>query len=104
MGRTRSVPFDGHAVWVGCDEDVQVPAAAQDAWRSQLANRSQLLTYWAYPQQLTQERVELRAGQRIDYRVYLRGDPYSPDASVRVQPVQGRSSFPQQEVIHEPKQ
>jgi hypothetical protein len=36
-GLSYTIPFDGHAVWVGCEDDVPVPAAVVDEWRATMA-------------------------------------------------------------------
>ena len=60
---TYTMRFDGTAVWVGCDDDVEVPAGLYEAWRNELA-AAQRPTYfrrWVRPQSLFRNSQEAQA-------------------------------------------
>ena len=42
------IPFDGHAVWLGCDADVRVPDALQVIWDAKSPNPIARL-FWSFP-------------------------------------------------------
>jgi hypothetical protein len=59
-----TVPFDGHAVWVGCDSDVQVPAVVREASTQPLDPL--LRSYWDQPSALSLPGRELTPGDTLD--------------------------------------
>lgn len=58
------IPFDGHAVWVGCDADVQVPQASKDAATQSLDPI--LRSYWDSPVALAWPLRELTPGGALE--------------------------------------
>jgi len=103
-GQERQLKFDGHALWIGCDDDVQIPAAMQDLFRSQLSapEHIPLLLFWLYPYALPGDRWELQPGNQVEAKL-LRPDgaAYSSTQFV-VLPIQRRQDFPQVEVLDVP--
>jgi hypothetical protein len=99
----HTVPgYHGETIWVGCDEDVDVPAQALEAWKSELAIREQgqLLHLWSHPRALTGGPAVLNAGDRLSVEVLAGpGRPYAR-ADVTVRAVRVPRDFPQEEEIH----
>ena len=64
-------PFDGHAFWIGCDEDVDVPSGLVDSWRAQaeILKNPDTLYYWSRPISILSQKVSLRAGIKVLARV-----------------------------------
>jgi len=97
--------FDGHALWVSCDEDLQVPAAVQSVWRAKLAASpyEPLLAYWTTPQKLNcDQRLELNPSDTITVQLTFNGRPYGDPQTFKVLPLRTSGSYPQEEVLHEP--
>jgi hypothetical protein len=97
--------FTGQAIWVGCDEDVDIPAALQDAWRVELSARqkSGLLRKWLTPEAAAfsgQPYLELAAKQQVE--VWEEGVPKALSV-ITVRPLESRLSFPQVEDLDVPK-
>jgi hypothetical protein len=94
--------YHGETVWVGCDEDVDVPAQVLESWKSELAIREQgqFLHLWSHPRAVTGGPAALDAGDRLGVEVLAGpGRPYAR-ADVTVRPVRVPRDFPQEEEIH----
>ncbi len=61
------VPFDGHAIWIGGDDDIWVPAEIERAWRDKLtaSNRISHISFWLPPVAPPEFSLPLRAGQQV---------------------------------------
>ena len=59
-GKTYTMEFDGTAVWVGCDDDVEVPPRLYEPWQHELAagERTAYFRRWAHPRSLFRESAE----------------------------------------------
>jgi hypothetical protein len=96
-----SRPFDGHALWLGCEDDVEVPSTLIDAWRSLPGDVDPLLTYWQHPVTLDGPVFDLEAGDVVQVRLVNKdGSPY-PSTSPRIQVRAPRrpEDFPQVEEL-----
>jgi hypothetical protein len=99
-GVTQQAPFSGHAVWVGCDKDVEVPKSMLDLWdRMQPTVRATDLEYWKHPDALNGPRVELKVGE--SFTVSLKMSDDGRKFSEQVITVRS-TTFPQVEEWHEP--
>ncbi len=99
-GREYTQPFDGHTVWVGCDADVDVPAATLDAWRG---GEGEFPPSWARPTSVTGSQVTLTAGEHITAKLLNAGGAtYGEPLTITVRQPATADDFPQVEVLHEP--
>jgi len=97
--------FAGQAVWVGCDDDVEIPQALQDSWRVELTARlkSGMVQNWLTPEAAIfpgEPYLALIPKQTIAVK---QEDVPEPLKVITVKPVQVRSSFPQVEDLDVPK-
>ena len=94
IGRDQTVlPFDGHAVWIGCDADVQVPQATKD---SALQTLDPILrTYWDCPVALSWPLRELTPGVALEIELVApSGVTFHPFARPPlIERVSGRPDF-----------
>ena len=60
----QPLKFDGRALWIGCDEDVDIPLRLEAAWRAELAasQRSSMINYWLRPSALAGRATRARGG------------------------------------------
>src|SRR5262249_58400477 len=80
-----SKPFDGHALWLGCEDDVEVPPAVLDAWRSLPGEVDALMTYWQHPVTLDGPVFDLSAGDVVQVRLVNKDGSAYQIASPRIQ-------------------
>jgi hypothetical protein len=83
--------FDGHAVWVGCDANVQLPEAMQHLWETDI--NDVLKPFFLYPQAFSNAFPELKQGEK--FAVQLRTGPglLQPAISFEVAPAPPRQGF-----------
>ncbi|HEV8118002.1 MAG TPA: hypothetical protein VGQ32_05725 [Thermoanaerobaculia bacterium] len=96
-GRTYESRFDGHPVWIGCDEDVDVPLRLEVAWRAEVEarRRPSVVNTWLHPVPLTAERLELKPGGEVVATLFDEDQkPWAKKILVRRD-----SGFPQEEVL-----
>lgn len=97
--------FTGQAVWIGCDDDVDIPPALQDAWRAELGARQkpELVQKWLNPEAAVfagEPNLALRPRQSIQVK---EEGWRTPLKVITVRPVVTRASFPQVEDLDVPK-
>jgi len=103
--RTQSdgqpLQFDGHSLWIGCDEDVDIPLRLEAAWRAELSanQRASLINYWLRPRALTGERVALQVGSEIQVEMFDREGKKSEQVFV----VRKQPDFLQEEKLDLPR-
>jgi hypothetical protein len=63
----QSLAFDGHALWIGCEDDVEVPAAVVESWRALPGEGDiePILAGWRHPVALPASASTLRGGDVI---------------------------------------
>jgi hypothetical protein len=91
------VPFEGHAVWIGCDDDVEVPRELVESWQRELSYRKADwdLEYWLRPVALKGPRFELVPGDEIELEIKNRN---SQEALIEKKVIRVRQhTFPQVE-------
>ncbi|HKA37371.1 MAG TPA: hypothetical protein VKH43_11175 [Thermoanaerobaculia bacterium] len=94
-GRTFEARFDGHPVWIGCDEDVDVPLRLEVAWRAEAPQRPSVVNTWLHPVPLAAERLELKPGAEVVATLFDQDQkPWEKKFLVRRD-----SGFPQEEVL-----
>jgi hypothetical protein len=100
--RERTVPaYRGETVWIGCDEDVDVPDRVLDVWEAKLRaqGRGALLHLWRSPVVPEGEILQIRDGDRLEAHVKgLEGDYAASEFAVR--PLRRLRDYPQEEEIH----
>ncbi len=97
-GVDYSQPFDGHAIWVGCDTGVEVPEAVIDIWRSRRDDA--YLPFWSHPASATRSAVALSAGEPIDvWLLNANGAAYGARKRIIVRQPAAPADFPQLEVF-----
>jgi hypothetical protein len=98
----RLVGYHGQAVWVGCDEDVDVPDSVLETWKSELAARDQsaMLSLWSHPLALPEGPEALKQGDRLVAKILSGGERRYADAEIVVRSVRTARDFPQEEEIH----
>ena len=93
--------FDGRSLWIGCDEDVDIPLRLEAAWRAELGanKRASMINYWLQPRALTGERLALEIGSEIQVTLLdLEGNKFVQEFVVRKQ-----SDFLQEEKLDLPR-
>jgi hypothetical protein len=78
-GGHQSRVFDGHTLWIGCEDDVEVPATLVESWRALPGEGDvePLLVAWRHPVALSQTPPTLRGGDVIRVTVDTRdGNPF----------------------------
>jgi hypothetical protein len=100
-----AAPFDGHAVWVGADADIFVPAETEARWRQELADKKseQHLEFWFPPLAPSQFNVALKSGQQVQ-AVLRKKNNYDVFATMTfsVEPLRSGREFVQEEVLNVP--
>ncbi len=97
----KPLQFDGRSLWVGCDEDVDIPLRLEAAWRAELAasQRSSMINYWLHPRALTGEHLRLETGSEIHVTLY----DQEGNKSVQQFVVRKQSDFLQEEKLDSPR-
>lgn len=94
--------YRGQTVWIGCDEDVDVPADVLESWKAELVSRNQIrqIHLWSRPMALPNGPASLVSGDRLRVEVLSGPTTVYAQADVVVRPVRSPRDFPQQEEIH----
>jgi hypothetical protein len=101
-GLTNTVPFSQNAVWIGCDEDVQVPAEMVEGWER--GSSKGLANLWLPPLALGNVHLRLREQEAVRVRLLKPTDrqPYVEKTCI-VRAVPANVDFqPQEEEMHAP--
>jgi hypothetical protein len=69
---TRRMPYDGHTVWIGCSAECDVPPRFVEQWEEQPAS---IAWRWLAPRKLDGPVPRLDAGETLEVRVTLNGEP-----------------------------
>ncbi len=85
------MPVDGHSIWLGCDRNVQLPAAMRSAWEGGI--ESFLKPLWFYPQAATNFTGELAPGERISLQLKTAAGALQPPKDFEVAPPEPRQDF-----------
>ena len=90
--------FDGRAIWVSDDDDLEVPSSLETAWHAELGaqNRPSILYYWLHPQKLPGLRVGPPPGTDVHVSVLDADNKPFVQASFTVRSVEGREDFVQE--------
>jgi hypothetical protein len=98
-GQTRRRPFDGHSVWIGCEDDVQVPARLVDEWRSTNEGRA-LLAKWESPRAID---LPLTHGTVLEVKLLNEdGSEYVKRTGIHARRPGRPQEFPQVEALDVP--
>jgi hypothetical protein len=94
--------YRGQTIWIGCDEDVDVPADVLESWKAELTSRNQIrqLHLWSRPIALPSGPEALVPGDRLRIQVLSGPTTVYAQADAVVRPVRSPRDFPQQEEIH----
>lgn len=97
----QPLQFDGRSLWIGCDEDVDIPLRLEAAWRAELgaSQRSSMINYWLHPRALTGERLALETGSEIQVTLF----DHEGNKSVQEFVVRKQSDFLQEEKLDLPR-
>lgn len=97
--------YTGQALWIGCDDEVQVPQAIQDGWLRELAAQQhvKLASSWRRPETLGDPRLELKSGDIIRLELRRQDNSLFVEGSVVVQSPVGEN-FVIEEVLDVPSQ
>ncbi len=100
----REVLFDGRALWIGCDEDVEMPENWKNLFAAELASEQKdvYARFLNYPKPLGSERIDLRGGERISALLGYEDNAdtaFATAPEIVVAKAQGRSNFPQVKVL-----
>jgi len=91
--------YRGEPLWIGCDEDVELPELLLNRWRLELASSStkeQAMVRWMAPRSPLPE-LELRAKDSIRVVLYSGTEPQPvAEAEAVVRPVSRIQDFPQE--------
>ncbi len=100
-----AVKFDGHALWIGCDEDVDVPLNLESAWRTESLARQRptAFYYWLRPK-IPGPPALLEAGTeiKITWTTWLANDGKPFEKKFPVLSLQRRQDFPQEVILDVP--
>jgi hypothetical protein len=99
IGVGENLRYTGRAIWIGCDDDVQVPQAIQDGWLYQLGADQRLSSYWRRPEILGDKRLELNPGDSVHAELRDKNGTSKATSSKEVQLPQGREEFVIEEVL-----
>ncbi len=91
-------PVDGHTIWIGCDEDVEVPERVLEEWRADAAS----LQLWKYPRALSGDVLTLHAKDTITVKILNRDGSAYTSRSIVVRRVDRSDQFPQVEDLDVP--
>ena len=92
--------FDGHSVWIGCEDDVRVPEAILSEWRS-TGVPAEMVAVWQVPRAVN---VDLHGGSAVTISInHDDGTPFVPASVINVRTPVRPEDFPQREVIDVPK-
>jgi hypothetical protein len=102
--------FSGHAIWVGCDEDVAIPNEVIEQWKTEVLeskvetpeDRLVNLNFWQHPRALVGPRLELRQRDAFTVQIVSKSQT-KPSLTDPQQVVVDMKTFPQVEVWHAPK-
>lgn len=97
--RTFKTQFNGHALWLGCDEDVEIPPALDAAWRAEANARARpsVITYWLHPASIAAD-AKLSPGTRIAATLLDQaGRPVTTELLVR------KDEIPQEMILDLPR-
>lgn len=99
-GTAVTLPFEGHPVWIGCEDDVRVPEAIMTDWRATLGISPDVLAGWQTPRAVT---VDLHGGSTVKVEiVHNNGRSFVPQRVITVSTPGRSEEFPQREVIDVP--
>jgi hypothetical protein len=91
--------YTGQAIWIGCDDDTEVPQAIQDRWSYQLGADQRLAAYWRRPETLGDNRLELSPGDEVQAELRDQSGNSKSTVAVRIQLPQRREEFVIEEVL-----
>jgi len=95
----EKAPFDGHAIWIGGDDDILVPADTEARWLQELTSLKSLnhLSFWLPPVAPPTFHLPLRAGQDITLVLHNNNhnDQYE-EVSFKVRPLHSSREFVQE--------
>lgn len=97
--------YHGETVWVGCDEDVDVPPQVLESWKTELATREQArhLHLWSRPLAPPNWPQVLDSGEQLTIQILVGPTTVYARADAKVRAVRTRRDFPQEEEIHGPQ-
>jgi hypothetical protein len=63
--------YSGQSLWIGCDEDVEVPLSVLDSWRKELdeAKLPRLFRLWVHPKTIGDPELHLKPGDLVDVEI-----------------------------------
>ena len=96
-----AAPFTGHSMWVGCDEDVEIPELYQSLWRIEMKGRESLLRFLLYPASFS-ESMALKERDEVAVQLVANGQPYGERRTFPVRAVRRWKDFPQIEILDVP--
>ena len=96
----RETNFDGHPVWLGCDNDVDLPQRLRDSWRDELnaASSSSYMKYWLTPSVVPGGPLSLPPYSIVKLELQRAGTTRIVE-EIKVIPFQRIEDFPQEAVL-----
>jgi len=92
--------FDSHSVWIGCEDDVPVPDAIVNEWRTS-GNVAEIVAAWQAPRAVN---ADLRGGSSVTIAIdHDDGTPFIPPSVIKVRAPVRPEDFPQREIIDVPQ-
>jgi hypothetical protein len=103
----QSVPFDGHPILLGTDEDIAIPAELEQRWQAEAkaaGDRTDALELWKQPLAPETFAVALTPKQEVTVTLKMNRDHsnYAKPQRFFVKPLYGSSSFVQEVVLNGP--
>ncbi len=98
------VEFTGNAIWLGCDENVEIPALQESLWRAELTQRRRepLLRFWLQPKEFP-GLPNPKAGDQINVTLWDHDQPYGAPRTFSVKDLRRVQEFPQVEILDAPQ-
>ncbi|HYK89501.1 MAG TPA: hypothetical protein VE398_12070 [Acidobacteriota bacterium] len=96
--------FDGHALWVGGDEDILVPQEIESGWRQELATLNSIkhLDFLLPPVAPPQFNVPLQSGQEIQVTLRKKDKSVYTLTRIKVRPLRSSREFVQEVMLDVP--
>jgi len=90
--------FDGHAIWIGGDDDILVPMETETKWREDLRSTKSMnhLSFWLPPVAPPKFKIALHAGQAVKLVLRKSNNDVYEELNFKVRPLRSSRDFIQE--------
>ena len=94
----ETVRFDGHAIWIGGDDDILVPAETEAKWRDALKSikSTNHLSFWLPPVATPRFKIALHADQDVELVLRKSNNDVYEKVDFNVRPLRSSREFVQE--------